>query len=306
MKTCPVCDAKNIQLFMTGIFDSDTTKVMECPQCGMQFLDPLMTEQEEADYYEGYYRKQQTRHFKVMDLAGLQQRAYEHYEQYRDIYLELISGCESILEIGSGTGGFLKFVMQYSQEARLVAVERCSENADFIKQCFGDRVKVLGCLDEVQGVKFDCIGAFGVFEHVRDSCGFLANLRGCLSDKGRLALNVPNKAHALVYAYDLEEFKKFTYMKQHYFTFTERAFQILAEQAGYSVDRFNYMQVWGLDNHLSWLRYKKPRNFIEISRFLSRETVDSYNRDLIAKKMTDLFMAVLVPSHESDDRVDRL
>lgn len=293
MNTCPVCDAQDIRLFMTGIFDSDMTKVMECARCGMQFLDPLMTEQEEADYYEGYYRKQQTRHFKEMDLASLQLRAYEHYEMYRAIYLELISGCKSILEIGSGTGGFLKFVRQYSPQTRLVAIERCSENVDFIKLCFGDRVAVLDSLGKVQDAQFDCIVAFGVFEHVRDSRGFLASLRGRLSDKGRLALNVPNKAHALVYAYDLEEFKKFTYMKQHYFTFSEQAFNLLAEQAGLRMEKFNYMQVWGLDNHLSWLRYKKPRDFSDITSLLSRQTLESYNNDLIERKMTDLMMAVL-------------
>jgi len=293
MKTCPICDAKDTQLFMTGIFDSDTTKVMECVQCGMQFLDPLMTEQEEAEYYESYYRKQQARHFKTMDLADLQQRAYEHYEQYRAIYLELITGCESILEIGSGTGGFLKFVRQYSTTTRLVAIERCGENVDFIKQCFGDRVNVVDSLGEVQGSRFDCIGAFGVFEHVRNSRDFLVSLRGRLSDQGRLALNVPNKAHALVNAYDLEEFKKFTYMKQHYFTFTEQVFNLLAGQTGLRVEKFNYMQVWGLANHLSWLRYKKPRDFSDITSLLSPQTIESYNNDLIQRKICDLMMAVL-------------
>lgn len=293
MKACPVCDAKDIQLFMTGIFDSDTTQVMECIQCGMQFLDPLMTEQEEAEYYDGYYRKQQARHFKAMDLADLQQRAYEHYEQYCAIYLELITGCESILEIGSGTGGFLKFVRQYSPDTRLVAIERCGENVNFIKHCFDDKVHVLDSLGEVRGTKFDCIGVFGVFEHVRNSRDFLVNLRGHLSNQGRLALNVPNKKHALVYAYELEEFKKFTYMMQHYFTFTEHAFTLLARQTGLSVEKFNYMQVWGLANHLSWLRYKKPRDFSDITSLLSPQTIESYNNDLIHRKMCDLMMAVL-------------
>ena len=155
-----------------------------------------------------------------------------------------------------------------------MAIERCSENVDFIKQCFGDRVNVLESLDEVQGIKFDCIGAFGVFEHVRDSRGWIScNLRGYLSEKGRLALNVPNKANALVYAYDLEEFKRFTYMKQHYFTFTEASINSLAWQTGLDVEKFNYMQVWGLANHLSWLRYKKPRDFSDITSLLSPETI---------------------------------
>jgi cyclopropane fatty-acyl-phospholipid synthase-like methyltransferase len=277
---------------MTGIFDSDTTHVMECGACGVQFLNPLMTEQEEADYYEGYYRKQQERHFKAMDLADLQQRAYAHYEQCRPIYLELISGCESILEIGSGTGGFLKFVRQYNPDAKLCAIERCSENVDFIKKSIGGSVEVLDGLEQVQG-RFDLICAFGVFEHVRDSRSFLSGLREHISDMGRLALNVPNKNHALVYAYDLEEFRKFTYMKQHYFTFTERAFHLLAEQTRLRVEKFNYMQVWGLDNHLSWLRYRKSRDFADITAMLSAQTMASYNNDLVEKKQSDLMMAVL-------------
>lgn len=293
MKTCPVCAEQDIGIFMTGIFDSDTTKVMECAHCGVQFLDPLMTVQEEAEYYEGYYRKQQDRHFKAMDLVALQQRAYEHYEQYRSIYLELIAGRKSILEIGSGTGGFLRFARENNPQAKLIAIERCAENVEFIRQCFGDMVEVRDNLDEVKEVGFDFIGAFGVFEHVRDSRGFLANLCSKLSDGGRLALNVPNKAHALVYAYDLDEFKRFTYMKQHYFTFTEKGIELLADQEQLKVEKFNYMQVWGLDNHLSWLRYRKPRDFSDITSFLSRQTIESYNKDLIERKMSDLMMAVL-------------
>ncbi len=293
MNTCPVCESKDVRLFMAGIFDSDTTEIMECIQCGMQFLDPLMTEQEENDYYEGYYRNQQSRHTQEIQLADMQQRQYDRYEQYRSIYLDLISDCETILELGSGTGGFLKFVGQHNPGARLVAVERCSENIDFIKQCFGDKVEIVSSLDDVQGFEFDFVGAFGVFEHVRNSRVFLANIRERLSDSGRLALNVPNKQHALVYDFDLEEFRKFTYMKQHYYTFTEQAFNLLAEQTKLEVVKFNYMQMWGLDNHLSWLRYRKPRDFSDISSILSRQTLESYNNDLIQRKMTDLMMAVM-------------
>ncbi len=293
MITCPVCEAQNIQLFMMGVFDSDTTRVMECVHCGMQFLDPLMTEQEEADYYEDYYRNQQSRHISTIDLTDIQQRSYEHYVKYRAIYLEIIENCDSILEIGSGTGGFIKFVLQYNPQARMVVVERSGENIEFIKNCFSERVEVLDSLDDVQGVKFDCIGAFGVFEHVRDSRGFLIKLRRHLSDNGRLALNVPNKTHVLVYGFNQAEFKKFTYMKQHYFTFTEQAFYLLAEQARLGVVKFNYMQVWGLDNHLSWLRYKEPRDFSDITSILSHQTLKSYDDDLIQRKMSDLMMAVM-------------
>jgi len=97
----------------------------------------------------------------------------------------------------------------------------------------------------------------------------------------------------LVYAYSLEEFKKFTYMKQHYFTFTEKSFQLLAQQTRLKVINYDYIQVWGLDNHISWLNYRKPRDFSDITKLLSKSTLDSYNQDMSQKKMTDVMLAVL-------------
>lgn len=293
MQNCPVCRSKEVKLFMTGIFDCSSTKVMECKQCGTQFLDPMMTDAEEANYYEGYYRKQKVRHYEVMELEDLQQRAYNYYEQYKDVYLNLISGCNTLLEVGSGSGGFLKFVTKHRPDIKLFAIERDKENVDFIHKSFIGNVNISEDLGQVSDEKFDCIVAFGVFEHVKKSTDFLLSYRRLLSTNGRLALNVPNKLHPLVYLYKLEEFKKFTYMKQHYYTFTEESFNVLADQTKMNVDQFYYIQVWGLDNHLSWLRYKKPRDFSDITKIFSEQTLESYNQDMIEKKMTDLMMVVL-------------
>jgi cyclopropane fatty-acyl-phospholipid synthase-like methyltransferase len=294
MQNCPVCKSSNIRIFMRGIFDSNDTNVMECENCGLQYLSPIMTEQEEEEYYEGYYRKQQDRHFKVIQLDELQERAFKHYEHYSEVYLNLISGCTSILEIGSGTGGFLRFVRQYRPETKLASIERCRENVDFMRQCFPE-VRFEENLSRLSGTKFDCVVAFGVFEHLRNSEDFLSEVRSYIQTDGVLVLNVPNKTNALVYGYGLEEFKRFTYMKQHYFTFTESAFRLLADNTGYAIGGFNYMQVWGLDNHISWLRYRQPRDFRDITALLSENTLDSYSKDMIDRKMTDIFMAVLKP-----------
>ena len=292
---CPICVSQRIELFMQGVFDSESTNVLECLDCGTQFLDPKMTEQEETEYYEGYYRKQKSRHFKGMDLLDLQKQALQHYEQYNQVYLGLVNNVDNLLEIGSGTGGFVKFVRKYSPATIVTLIERCDDNVKFMRECFRQEVEFAYKLEDLKNRKFDLIAAFGVFEHVRDSVSFLKKISNYLSPNGKLILNVPNKLHALVYAYDLSEFKKFTYMKQHYYTFTERSFELLAEQTGYQVCGFNYMQVWGLDNQLSWLRYRKPRDFSDISQLLSEQTLDAYNQDLINQKLTDLFMVILIP-----------
>jgi len=279
---------------MHGIFDSETTDVVESNSCGMQFLEPLMTEEEEEDYYDGYYRKQDGRRFRKMNLFDQQEQSFLHYEQYRDVYLELVEGSLSILEIGCGTGGFLRFLQVHRPDIRFVATERCVENADFVRQKFGEST-VVSELDSLNGESFDSILVFGVFEHLRESRKFLLSVRPFLNIEGQLVLKVPNKENVLVYAYDLEEFKRFMYMKQHYYTFTERSFEVLADLTGYQVKKFHYVQAWGLDNHLSWLRYRRSRNFSDMSKLLSPSTVSAYNLDLIERKLTDTFMVVLTP-----------
>ena len=288
---CPVCESSKINLFMKGVFDSDATNVMECENCGLQFLDPIMSIEEEEDYYDGYYNKQKKRNFKPMNLADVQLQTYMHYEQYQNIYLKLLNNSKSILEIGSGNGGFLKFIIDNFPDKRIIALERCDNNTKFIRECFKQKVQTIKNLKEIANETFDCICAFGVFEHIRDSKSFLTQLAKHLQKNGNLALTVPNKHHALVYQYEVEEFKKFTYMKQHYFTFTEESHRLLAAKTGLKIKGFNYMQVWGLDNQLSWLKHRRPRNYSDITSFLSSKTINSYNKDMIRNKTTDLVMA---------------
>lgn len=278
---------------MKGIFDSDDTNVMECQNCGTQFLNPMMSEQEENEYYEDYYNKQASRHFKEMTLDDLQNKALKHYEEYVDVYLELFKEATNFLEIGSGSGGFIKFLKKHRPDIQIHAIERCGSNVEFIRKCYGQSVTLIQDVEDASNLKWDVIGAFGVFEHIRDSLGFLQNLKSRLTPNGKIALNVPNKHHALVFAFDCQEFKKFTYMKQHYYTFTEKSFELLAAKSGLNVNKFNYMQVWGLDNQLSWLRYRQPRSHDNITQMLSPETLRSFNQDMIRNKTTDLMMAVL-------------
>lgn len=297
MTACPVCRANDINLFMHGIFDCDHTDVLECGNCGMQFLSPLMTLDEESEYYRNYYEKQRSRHFAHMSMNDIQNRAMAHYLDYSDVYVQLLSNRRSVLEIGCGSGGFLKFARQVAPEISLTAIERDQENQKFVSSTLAE-VEFFQHEVHCPDHQFDLVAGFGVFEHLRDGATFLQRLKRLLSPGGVLALNIPNKMNPLVYMYNLPEFRKFAYMKQHYYTYTEESLRILAEQCGYVIDHFTYMQVWSLDNHLSWIRYRQPRDFSELTSQLSSKTLHSYNQDLIRKKTTDLFMVVMKPTCE--------
>jgi cyclopropane fatty-acyl-phospholipid synthase-like methyltransferase len=264
----------------------------------MQFLSPLMTLDEENEYYRNYYEKQRVRHFAHMSKNDIQNRAMAHYLDYNDVYTQLLTNRRSVLEIGCGSGGFLKFTRQAAPDISLHAIDRDLENQNFVESTLAD-VDFLKNGDHCPDHQFDLVAGFGLFEHLRDGADFLRRTRRLISPSGLLALNIPNKMNPLVYTYNLPEFRKFAYMKQHYYTYTEKSLHILAERCGYVIDHFTYMQVWSLDNHLSWIRHRQPRDFSDMTNQLSLDTMQSYNQDLIRKKTTDIFMVVMKPLSEA-------
>jgi len=297
MNSCPVCSSNETFLYMKGIFDSETTSVIECKNCGLQFLDPMMSDAEEEEYYRNYYNSQKSRHYKTFTLKDIQNNALSHYEEYKDVYNDLIKDKRSILEIGSGTGGFLKFVKKYSPASEITSVEKSESNLDFLndkKENAFDNIEFYQDVNSIGSTKnFDLIVAFGVLEHVRKSSLFLNSIVPLLNgNSSLLAFNIPNKRNPLIDIYSIEEFKKFTYMLQHCYTFTEKSLEILGKKVGLEIEKFNYIQVWSLDNHLSWLKNKKPKDFSSFTNILSKETINNYNNDLISRKITDLMMVV--------------
>lgn len=301
MNICPICSSEDTFLYMKGIFDSATTSVIECRNCGLQFLNPMMTDAEEAEYYRNYYKSQEKRDYKKFSLKDIQNRALKHYEEYFNIYSDLINGKKRILEIGSGSGGFLQFIKKHSSIKHVVSVEKSESNLEFLKNPSLNTFSDFLFYDEISRVpateKFDLIVAFGVLEHVRDSISFLNSFLPLMECDGSLAFLIPNKKTPLVDIYGLEEFKKFTYMLQHCYVFSEQSLSILGNKCGLKVEAFNYIQVWSLDNHLSWLKNRKPQDFSAFTDLLSKETIDSYNKDLISKKMTDLMLVVYKKNH---------
>lgn len=296
MSKCNICGSEKVDLYMKGIFDSESTSVHECTDCGLQFLSPMMTDKEEEDYYRNYYENQSVRHYKKFSMEDIQRQALKHYEEYLNVYSDLLKNSRRVLEIGSGTGGFLKFASRQFPNINLCSIERSESNKEFLKDSFSKEAREVTFFDDIRTLanseKFDLIVAFGVLEHVKDTIGFISSLVAHLEPNGLLAFNVPNKRTTLVELYGLEEFTKFTYMKQHYYTFSEKALELVGARCGLVVEKFNYMQVWSLDNHLSWLKNRKPMDFSSFTKVLSKETISRYNKDMIDNKLTDLMMVV--------------
>ena len=286
---CPVCNS-NSDVFMKGIFDCETTLVRECNNCKLHFLDPKMTIEEEENYYKNYYDNQKIRQQKEYTMHNIQNNALSHYTDYYDSYHSLIENAENILEVGSGSGGFLKFIIKTTQKKNIYSIEKSESNIKFLKKEF-QNVNFIDSLSDVNNIKFDLIVAFGVFEHIRNLNSFISELKLLLKDNSsKIVFTVPNVKDVLISFFNLEEYKKFIYMKQHYYVFSKESFYHIAENNNLLVDSIDFIQVWGIDNHLSWLNDRKPQDFHEYTNFISNKLNIEYKKNLISKEMTDLIL----------------
>lgn len=288
---CPVC-SENSVIFMQGIFDCDTTIVRKCTNCKLHFLDPKMSEKEEQEYYKNYYESQKSRHSKQYSLKDIQEKAFNHYKEYQNIYSELINNAENILEIGSGSGGFLRFINTFSSNKNIYSIERSEINLNFLKKEF-QNVKYCDSIQELKDIKFDLIVAFGVFEHIREPHNFLEELKELIKDNNSMIVfNVPNNNDILISFFELEEYKKFMYMKQHYYVFSKESMSYIAQNVGLHLKKINFIQAWGIDNHFSWLKDKKVQDFSKYTELFSNNLNKEYKNNLIQKEMTDLIQVI--------------
>lgn len=284
---CKVCDSSNIELYLRGIYDDDNTSVYECKKCELQFLDPIMTKVEEAEYYDNYYQTQEDRYSNKASLETIKDNSYLYHKEHVDNYRKYFNNENlSVLEIGSGTGGFVKLLKEDLNIANITVVEKSNSNVDYLK-ANNTELLIHSNLEQVQG-KFDVIIGIALFEHIRDPMNFLKKISHLLKDDGIVILEMPNKNEPLIDVYNIKEFKKFNYQKQHYYTYSEKNLSFLINSSGFKIESFYYAQVYSLDNHLSWLKYKKPRDYSDYTNIFSKETLLNYKKDLVSRKKADV------------------
>jgi len=137
---------------------------------------------------------------------------------------------KSILDIGAGTGNFLKvcsennwkiFGTEPSQKARNFAQEKniiLEENISFYEE-----------------KKFDVITMWHVLEHVRNLSEYIKQLKSLLKENGRLIIAVPNFK-----SYDAKHYKQFWAafdVPRHLFHFSQESIQKLFSEVNLDVEK---------------------------------------------------------------------
>lgn len=186
---CVMCGSRTTQ---TASYGLPPFEVVQCAACGLWYLSPRIREAKmkelyaEASYFEGSEGG-------YADYATQKESLRVTFRKLLDAMSrrDLCGG--RLLEVGCGYGYFLDASKPYFErregtEFSRTAAARASLCADEI---------YLGGIEALPpSIRYDCIVALQVIEHVYDPVAFVKRLRLQLADTGTLLLSTPNMGSA--------------------------------------------------------------------------------------------------------------
>lgn len=161
-----------------------------CFDCGLIFTSPRAVEGELKDFYTRYYSDWAPEHF---DAGHEMKRWAGIRRDMKEIVRFRSSG--RLLEVGSGTGIFLKAAEEAGFEA--VGVELCGDAVRYARRTYGLEAVYEGTVEEadLEEGSFDVLYAWHVIEHVPDLDRFVRRLHRLLKPGGLLFVGTESHDH---------------------------------------------------------------------------------------------------------------
>ncbi len=177
---CKICNSKNVNLFHTKVWSVDNGKVYRCSDCELIFIDPMMNEEQEREFYKNYNEY-------VKKRDGIVEFSIEEFHKKSKLIaserLKVVDKFfknKKVLEVGSSTGAFLSLL----ENCNTNACELATDNLEYSKQFINGTA--YSSIDEIKDNSFDVICLYHVFEHIRKPIDFLNKCKSLLNRGGIL------------------------------------------------------------------------------------------------------------------------
>ncbi len=232
--TCPLCSAKDANLFHQMQSFGYPVKYYQCNLCGFIFQDVSESKAADADFYEKSYREvyQKSEAPIIKDLDIQRQRAL-HSHQWVEAHR--VKQIASALDIGASTGILLD-VMREKYGCQVTGVEPGRSYREFAEENSVTMFESLDVLNASSPQRFDFISMMHVLEHLVDPLAMLKDIRETLiTPDGHLLVEVPN-----FYAHDSYELAHLTCFTRYTLTqmLRQAGFEVVAsQQHGYPVSK---------------------------------------------------------------------
>ncbi|MCF6331263.1 MAG: class I SAM-dependent methyltransferase [Sulfurimonas sp.] len=277
--SCKLCGSKDFKYKKGQVRDAKEIKILECSECSLVYLSS--TKHIDENFYE------ESNMHKEVDFNRWQNQTKEDDERRFEFVKPMITN-KSVLDFGSGNGGFALMAKEISSNVATVELEKA-----VVPFYAKKSLTLYDNLDKIEE-KFDYITAFHVLEHLREPEVTLETMKDLLKDGGKIIVEVPNAKDALLSIYESEAFSKFTYWSCHLYLYNQRTITLLAKKASLKVDFVKHIQRYPLSNHLYWLSKNKPGGHEKWGNFIdSQQLNEAYESQLASIGATDTILVIL-------------
>lgn len=192
LSACPVCNNRNFETHLNSrdyFLTSETFSIVRCISCDFLFTNPRPEKNVIGNYYksETYISHSDT-------SRGFVNKVYQSVRnrtlKQKSTWISNHKGQGRVLDIGAGTGHFLKTIIEKGYSG--VGLEPEEEARKLAKTRFD-----LNLYEDLESVtkienQFDVITLWHVLEHVHELKATLDKIRSLLSTGGILVIAVPN------------------------------------------------------------------------------------------------------------------
>ena len=179
-KTCPICGSSAIYDFHK---DFRENHISRCKDCGVQFMNPVYSDEYLAEYYAGYITPEYTK--KTLD------EQHEVCKQNFTAIGRFKPDQGEMLDFGLGNGTYAQYARELGWQVSGYDVD--CETTRGLAAKLGMDIHC-GDFDKLDwgGKKFDLIYAHHVVEHLKDPLARLKRFHEILKPDGCLYIGVPN------------------------------------------------------------------------------------------------------------------
>lgn len=263
----------------------------ECNECGLVYLYPIPTEEEEQIFYAKEFEKfMGKRSGSDRDWSGPEAHIKTNQDNVKRRMKFLddhIQHGNNILEIGCSSGFMLEAFIKAGLNP--IGIEPSGGFEQYLEDkgytCFKS-------IDEmtrtIPNVKFDLIVHFFVLEHIRNTQKFIEQQLSLLNPGGIIIAEVPCINDPLTSVYNIPAFERFYWSIAHHYYYNPKSLSYVLDKIGCNY-KFVPEQRYDLSNHLVWMQEGRPGGQGKYSHWFSKETLESYSNDLKASWQCDTF-----------------
>ena len=208
-----------------------------CSLCGLVFLNPRLTSEAYAHFYDGVYRPLVSAfHGRLIDAHTIQEEQREYADDRAGFLRPFIApGLKTLLDIGGSTGVVAAHIAGEFGLAGTLIDPAPLEVAEARR--FGLET-ITGLVERYDfgGRRFDVVLICQTVDHLLDVAGTLQRVRELLTDRGRLFIDIVDFRAAYLRGWSVESAVKI----DHPYYLTEATMTAYLRRAGFQVLRTAY------------------------------------------------------------------